>query len=268
MEQRRLFGKEITEDPEFPEEYEQFNEIKSPLSVLWYNIRTEFEDDYPAKMHPDFARDVITWYSKKDDLVWDGCNGSGTIPLIASSLGRRSIGSDVNPKAIELARSHAIKKRLDANTKFMLGDAREIILDEKPDMIFSSFPFGLNIIGDKNHYSDEPKDISNSRNYEEFFKNTKLILENYFKNLKPGGICILDARDRTKDGKLFDLINHFRNQALECGFEIVARFMYFQMPYRTMTFKHRATGFIIPMVAAFDAMVFFKPETSSMNSFI
>ncbi|KKK96463.1 hypothetical protein LCGC14_2662500, partial [marine sediment metagenome] len=56
-------------------------------------------------------------------------------------------------------------------------------------------PFGLNIIGNKNNYSNEAKDVSNSPNYDTFFAATKEIIQSYFDNLAPGGVCVLDARD-------------------------------------------------------------------------
>jgi hypothetical protein len=59
-------------NPEFPDNYELQNKIKSPLSVLKYNLVYLFEDNYPAKMNPDFKRQLEQYlantylgYSKK-----------------------------------------------------------------------------------------------------------------------------------------------------------------------------------------------------------
>lgn len=259
----RAFQKTKPDDPEFPDEYEIEYELKSPLSVLWYNLRAAFEDDYPAKMNPDFARDMITWYSNPDDIVWDGCGGSGIVTRQAERLGRNAFYSDINPKAVELAKKHAVKAGLPDSNYYNL-DARHPEGIPAPDLILSSLPFGLNIAGDKNHYTDNPKDISNSKGYPAFFLGAHQIIKSYFDKLKPGGICILDARDRTKDSVLYDLINYFRNMAIECGFELMARYMYFQMPYRTMTVRHRKSHKIMPMVAAFDCCVFYKPEVGKL----
>lgn len=256
---------EIFTEEDYPDEYVIDPKIKSPLSVLWYNLVYEFEDNYPAKMHPDFVRDMIKMYSKEKDTVWDGCCGSGTVPRIADQFGRLGIGSDVNPKAVDLA------QRKHPNGNYFLQDARAVCEGDfennevaKPKLILSSLPFGLNIAGDKNHYSDENGDISNNTSYEKFFEGAKAIIQSYFDNLQPLGICILDARDRTKDGKLYDLINHFRNFALEIGFELIGRYTYFLMPYRTMTFKNRETKFVMPMVSAMDAIVLLKPENEKL----
>lgn len=254
------------EQEEFPRDYKKKYHIKSPLSVLWYNLNFLFEDDYPAKMLQDFARDMILLYSKEDDIVWDGCCGSGTVPIIANRLNRLGIGTDINPKAVDLAISHQKDEtKIPINKKFFVANAKTIDLLRDSgfgyaDLILSSLPFGLNIAGDKNHYSELSEDISNSNNYDDFLKNAKEIIQNYYNNLKPGGICILDARDRTKNGKLYDLINYFRNFALEVGFELVARYAIFLMPYRTMSYKNKDYDSIIPMVSALDVIVLAKPE--------
>ncbi len=80
--------------------------LKAPLGILRYNLNFEFEDDYPAKIHPDFVRDMIKLYSHEGYVVWDGCCGSGVIPRIANKMDRVGYGTDVNPKAIELSQKH------------------------------------------------------------------------------------------------------------------------------------------------------------------
>jgi len=254
---------EIFEEPEYPDIYEIDPKLKSPLSVLWYNLTYEFPYKYPAKMNPDFARDMIKIYSKEGDKVWDGCVGSGTVARIANQLHRKGFGSDVNPKAIDLAKRHDPENA----DRYTVEDSiwHELTpTEDKFDLILSSLPFGLNIAGDKNHYSDIKDDISNCPNYDKFFHKVNMMISSYFSQLKPHGICILDARDRTKDGKLWDLINYFRNIALQNGFELMARYTYFLMPYRTMTYKNRETKMLMPMVSAMDAIVLIKPENERL----
>jgi len=251
------------ENPEFPKTYEIVNEIKSPLNVLWYNLNFDFKDKYPAKMPEDFARDMIKLYSREDDHVWDPMCGSGTVPRIANSLGRISYGSDVNPKAIELC------KKKDSQGTYGVGDARTLNYpgSDNVSLILTSSPFGLNIIGDKNRYSDEPKDLSHCKTYEKFFEEMKKVWKNCFNELAPGGILIFDSRDRTKEGIYHDLGVEFRNQCVGIGFKIVCRYWYLMIPYRQMTFKHRETGFVMPMVSAMDAYVMYKPEDSKLTEF-
>lgn len=256
MEEWEKVFKQETEDPEFPDSYEIVNEIKSPLNVLWYNLNFEFIDKYPAKIPEDFVRDMIKLYSKKGDLVFDPMCGSGTVPRIANLLDRIGYGCDVNPKAIELAKKKDHPRR---SSNYIVCDARE--LDNKlakPQLILFSPPFGLNIIGDKNHYSDEPKDISHSKDYNQFFLNMREVFKQCYDKLTPGGILIFDSRDRTKDGTYYDMGVIFRNICERLGFKIICRYWYILIPYRQMTYKHKESGFVMPMVSAMDAYVMYK----------
>ncbi len=245
---------------EFPDSYEIVNEIKSPLNVLFYNLRSEFPDKYPAKIPEDFARDMIRWYSKPNEFIWDPMCGSGIVVRTAIREGRRAMGTDVNPGAIDLARKHDNKGAYD------VGDSRKYQLLAKPDLILFSPPFGLNIIGDKNHYSNEVNDISTSKDYNEFFGKMKGVFQNCWEQLAPGGRLIFDARDRTKDKKYWDLAVIFRNMCVDIGFEMICRYWYLLIPYRQMTYKH-PSGYIMPMVSAMDAYVFYKPEDGKLTDF-
>jgi len=247
----------------FPESFKIARKIKSPLSVLHYNLRFEFEDNYPAKMPEDFARDMITLYSQEGDIVWDGCCGSGIVPRMANKMNRKGYGSDVNPKAIKLSKEHDSKNRL----QYWGSDSRSVFpsaFPSKPDLILSSLPFGLNIIGDKNNYSAESGDLSNAPNYNTFFAGSKQIIQSYFDNLKPNGVCILDARDRMQDGKTIPLVLDFLNQALDVGFELVTRYYYELIPYRQMTYKHKPSGHIKAMTETMDVIVLTKLEDQKL----
>ena len=260
----KKFDKIKTKKDKFKDAFEIKQKLYSPLSVLHYNLRFEFEDNYPAKMPEDFARDMITLYSQENDVVWDGCCGSGIVPRMANKMNREGYGSDVNPKAIELSRKHDLENL----GRYWVSDSRtvtSISFTEKPSLILSSLPFGLNIIGNKNNYSHEGGDISNSPNYDTFFASSKQIIQSYFDNLKPNGVCILDARDRLQDGKTIPLILDFLNQARECGFELVTRYYYELIPYRQMTYKHKPTGHIRAMPESMDAIVLTKLEDQKLG---
>ena len=60
---------------------------------------------YPAKFIPHIARNLIKQYSVRGDLVVDPFVGCGTTCVEAKVLGRRSIGTDINPVAVLIARA-------------------------------------------------------------------------------------------------------------------------------------------------------------------
>jgi len=58
---------------------------------------------YPARLHPDTARLLVTAFSKPGAVVLDPFCGSGTVLVEARLAGRRAIGVDVNPLGCELS---------------------------------------------------------------------------------------------------------------------------------------------------------------------
>ena len=64
---------------------------------------------HPAPFPEELPRRLIKLYSYPDDLVLDPFLGSGTTLTLASKLGRRSVGVEINPQFCELA-----KRNLDA----------------------------------------------------------------------------------------------------------------------------------------------------------
>ncbi|MBK7585496.1 MAG: hypothetical protein IPI67_35585 [Myxococcales bacterium] len=59
---------------------------------------------YPARLHPQTAARLIGGLSKPGDTVLDPFCGSGTVLVEAHRLGRRALGIDANPLAVELTR--------------------------------------------------------------------------------------------------------------------------------------------------------------------
>jgi DNA modification methylase len=58
---------------------------------------------YPARLHPDTARRLIEGLSRPGEAVLDSFCGSGTVLVEARLAGRRALGVDVNPLAVELS---------------------------------------------------------------------------------------------------------------------------------------------------------------------
>lgn len=254
-------------DKEFPDSYKITDKIKAPLNKLTYNLNFFFEDDYPAKMPADFARDMVMLYSNEGDWVWDGNAGSGVVPREAAKLKRNAIYSDINPKALDIALKQKARKNLTGY--YSLGDARtfdptQFTEGKKIDLILSSPPFGLNIAGDKNHYSNEDRDLSNCKSYEEFFSECKKMFANYHKHLKPSGLLILDAKDRTKNGVWVCTILEFIKACQEVGFEIFCRYYYEAIPWTLLTVKDKENGKIKPVPFTCDVVIMKKKSNTTL----
>ena len=59
---------------------------------------------YPARLHPQIARKLLDLFAPARGTVLDPFCGSGTVLVEARLAGRASIGSDINPLAIMLAK--------------------------------------------------------------------------------------------------------------------------------------------------------------------
>jgi hypothetical protein len=57
---------------------------------------------YFAMFPPRLPRVLISWLSAPGEAVWDPFCGRGTVPFEACQLGRRGLGSDMNPLAVAL----------------------------------------------------------------------------------------------------------------------------------------------------------------------
>lgn len=60
---------------------------------------------YPARFSPKFARAVILAFTRPGDTVFDPFMGGGTTLVEASVLGRRGVGTDINPLAVFVAKA-------------------------------------------------------------------------------------------------------------------------------------------------------------------
>jgi hypothetical protein len=71
---------------------------------------------YPARLHPGTARALVERLSAPGETVLDPFMGSGTVLVEARLLGRRALGADLNPLAVELAhlktRGTSVEERL------------------------------------------------------------------------------------------------------------------------------------------------------------
>lgn len=78
-----------------------------------------------------------------------GC-GSGTLALLLAGHCDRVIATDINPRAISLARRNAGLNRI-ANVHFRLGSLYEPVTDQKFDLIVSQPPYVPRPAGEVNH---------------------------------------------------------------------------------------------------------------------
>lgn len=80
---------------------------------------------YPARMHPETARELVVGLSRPGAVVLDPFCGSGTVLIEARAAGRRALGTDINPLAIRLAK-RKVESASDAELDATLGEAEAV----------------------------------------------------------------------------------------------------------------------------------------------
>ncbi len=174
--------------------------------------RKDTEILHPAKFPENLAKDFISFFTKKGDVVLDPFLGSGSTVVACNELERIGIGIELSPKYYKIARERCegTQTKLTLNNvgpKLILGDARDAktllpkALDEVGEdginLVFTSPPYwdmlresrgGVDSVSKKRgtegldtHYSEDKKDVGNTRDYVEFIES----LVSIFESIKP-----------------------------------------------------------------------------------
>ena len=167
-------------------------------TVLHVNRRHRWSEKHPARFIPDLPERYIKLFSHAGETVLDPFCGSGTTNVVAKSLGRNSVGLDVNPRSVEMARKRLESEEAagpgDTRHEILLGDARKL-LEKLPrrsiDLIVTSPPY-YDVV-DYDH--DSPDQLGNYHDYAEFLDGMTKVFEGCARALKPGGFMIVNTQD-------------------------------------------------------------------------
>ncbi len=156
---------------------------------------------YRGNWSPYIPRNVILKYSRPGDIVLDYFVGGGTTAVEAKLLGRRCIGIDINPAAVELTRQNlAFSPPLFTECEcyepeVRTGDARNLdwIEDESIDLICSHPPYAGII-----KYSTGIDGDLSGLEMEDFLREMHRVAKESYRVLKPGGKCAILIGDGRK----------------------------------------------------------------------
>lgn len=78
----------------------------TPLGDVWYFnfVQGKEREGYSTQKPKELLKRIIKTSSNEGDIVADFFCGSGTSMVVAKELGRRYVGCDINPKAIEITK--------------------------------------------------------------------------------------------------------------------------------------------------------------------
>lgn len=187
---------------------------------------------HPAKFPETLAQEFIEFFTHAGQVVLDPMAGTGSALVAALRAGRHSFGIELNPQYAEIARQSIVAERqnlgaaaADLVAEVVTGDAArlaEIIavaVIPQVDYVITSPPYwdmlrarGAQTQKERRQsdeldvfYSDDPNDLGNIADYEQFL----LRLTNIYAQMKPflrvGAYLTIIVKNVKKGGKIYPL---------------------------------------------------------------
>jgi DNA modification methylase len=183
---------------------------------------------HPAKFPETMAQEFIEFFTKEGETVLDPMAGTGSTLVAALRCGRNSYGIELNPKYATIAKQIIEDERatLGENVKGLTsnvinGDAAQITTYQLPmiDYVLTSPPYWdmLRAKGAETqkkrrdaaeldvHYSDDPNDMGNISDYEEFLSKLVKIYEGLKPLLREKAYLTIIVKNVKKGGKIYPL---------------------------------------------------------------
>ena len=187
---------------------------------------------HPAKYPETLVQEFIEFFTKQGGVVLDPMVGTGSTIVAAMRSGRHSYGIELNPGYAEVAREVILQERETLGgsadhltTEVINGDAAEIAEiaskhDIPPiDYIITSPPYWdmLHAKGAKTQenrrqdenldvtYSDDPNDLGNIPDYDEFLKLLTRVYTGLKPFLKPKAYLTIIVKNVKKGGVIYPL---------------------------------------------------------------
>ena len=183
---------------------------------------------HPAKFPETMAQEFVEFFTKKGQTVLDPMAGTGSTLVAALRCGRNSYGIELNPKYAEIAREIVAQERAalagDAAglaAEVIQGDASLAVDYHLPnaDYMLTSPPYWdmLHAKGAQNQkkrresnemdvvYSDDPHDLGNVHDYEDFLARLVAIYSGLKPLLREKAYLTIIVKNVKKGGRIYPL---------------------------------------------------------------
>jgi len=183
---------------------------------------------HPAKFPETLAQEFIEFFTQEGQIVLDPMVGTGSTLIACLRAGRNGIGVELNPKYAQIARK-LVKAEVKAlgpnasrlNVEVITSDAARISqrIEGPVDYVLTSPPYwdmlrargaetqkkrrttpGLDVF-----YSDDPRDLGNVDDYDEFVARLARIYEALCPILKDKAYLTIIVKNVKKGGKIYPL---------------------------------------------------------------
>jgi len=163
---------------------------------------------YWGNFIPQIPNQLLRRFTKKGDWVLDPFLGSGTTLIECKRLGRNSIGIELLPEVIKMAKENLAKEEslFDSNirseiicadsTKYNFGSELNKLKIKSVQFILLHPPYW-----DILKFSNDEKDLSNSKNLDGFLKSFGNIIDNTYNLLDNKRYLALVIGDKYKGGE-------------------------------------------------------------------
>ncbi len=185
---------------------------------------------HPAKYPETLAQEFIEFFTKTGEIVLDPMAGTGSTMIAALRAGRNSYGIELNPKYAEIAKQLITEERAalgdsistrNLQSQIISGDASHAINYQLPitDYVLTSPPYWdmLHARGADNQkkrrdseeldvvYSEDPNDLGNIYEYEEFLARLVKIYAGLKPLLREKAYLTIIVKNVKKGGKIYPL---------------------------------------------------------------
>ncbi len=187
---------------------------------------------HPAKFPETLAQEFIEFFTKRGQVVLDPMAGTGSALIAALRAGRNSFGIELNSAYAEIARQMISNELVNLGAS-AAGLQAEIIIGDAGnfaeiatrhafppiDYVITSPPYWdmLHARGSQTQktrrssanldvfYSDQPEDLGNIHDYEEFLMRLAHIYASLQPFLRPGAYLTVIVKNVKKGGKMYPL---------------------------------------------------------------
>jgi DNA modification methylase len=185
---------------------------------------------HPAKFPESLCQEFIEFFTKPGELVLDPMTGTGSALIGALRAGRRAVGIELIPKYAEISRERLEKEKEAQRSLFtnpgeagrvIVGDARDTatLVTEPVDYVLTSPPYWdmLRRSGFETQrrrradtaldvwYSDDPQDLGNVAEYEEFLDQLLGVYRAVAEVMRPKAYATIIVKNVKKDGRMYPL---------------------------------------------------------------
>lgn len=181
---------------------------------------------HPAKFPETLAQEFIEFFTKADQTVLDPMVGTGSTLIACLRSGRHGIGIELSPKYAELATRLVEEEQASTAPEHLRatviqGDAADLLSFDLPPIhyVFTSPPYwnmlharGAGTQRQRREdadldvtYSDEPADLGNIEEYDEFLDRLVAIYSKLQEVLEPRAYLTIIVKNVKKGGKIYPL---------------------------------------------------------------